>query len=257
MTVADKTGKGEERKGGGSSSPPYVSYKTFKNFLDSLKIAMPGRIDRSVLHTMSGAVQSHLMHALRTMELVNAHEIPSESFKRLAASDGPGRQQALIAALKIGYPFLFDGSIDLGTASGKQLLDEFGKTALNGDSVRKSVAFFLAGAKDAGIKLSPYFSKIQSRSVPKKSNGSGMSSAKADPEPKTKSVPVTPPAETGTRGVESPQYAQATTPSAQESLLLWGLFHRLPKPGTPWPKAQREQWIQTLQNVLTMEYPGE
>lgn len=86
---------------------------------------MPGRIDRSVLHTMSGGVRGHPMHSLRTMGLVSPHEIPTESLKRLASAAEPDRQKALIATLKVGYPFLFDGSIDLATASGKQLLNEF------------------------------------------------------------------------------------------------------------------------------------
>ena len=166
-------------------SAPYVSYKTFKNFLDSLKVAIPGRIDRSVLHTMSGGNRKHLMHALRTMGLVTEREIPTESLKRLASSTGPDEQKALTAALKVGYPFLFDGSIDLSTASGKQLLDEFAKTGLNGDSVRKSVGFFLAAGKDAGIKLSTFFDKIQSRSaVAKKTNGSASSAKNAPPQRK-------------------------------------------------------------------------
>ena len=34
---------------------PYVSYKTFKNFLDGLGETLPSRIDRSLMGTMSGA----------------------------------------------------------------------------------------------------------------------------------------------------------------------------------------------------------
>jgi len=42
---------------------------------------------------------------------------------------------------------------------------------------------------------------------------------------------------------------------AQDSLLLWGLFKRLPKPQTPWPAEERKRWVDTLQNVLSLEYP--
>jgi hypothetical protein len=51
-------------------------------------------------------------------------------------------------------------------------LDQFSNVGLRGDSIRRSIAFFLAAAKDAGIKLSPYFDKIQSRSGAPKRNGS-------------------------------------------------------------------------------------
>jgi hypothetical protein len=37
--------------------------------------------------------------------------------------------------------------------------------------------------------------------------------------------------------------------------MLMGLFHRLPLPGSKWSHDERERWIQTLQNVLMLEYP--
>ena len=41
---------------------------------------------------------------------------------------------------------------------------------------------------------------------------------------------------------------------AQNSLLLWGLFQRLPPPGTVWSQDDQVHWIETLKNVLTLEY---
>ncbi|HEX4999407.1 MAG TPA: transposase [Terriglobia bacterium] len=43
--------------------------------------------------------------------------------------------------------------------------------------------------------------------------------------------------------------------NAEKSLMLWGLFQKLPIPGTPWSKIEREQWSETLQSILKMEYP--
>jgi hypothetical protein len=223
----------------GVRTPPYVAYKTFRNFMESLRKTMPSRIDRSVLHTMSGGAQSQMIHALRSMDLVTTRGIPTDLFRHLVSSEGAERRPHLQAALRAGYPFLFAGSINLATASGQQLLDEFSKVPISGDTVRRSVAFFLAAAREAGIPLSGYFDRIQSRA------GSGKRAAAAPvPEP-------------GIQRDEAVAGPPRPPIEAQKSLLLWGLFERLPKPGTRWPKAHREQWLQTLQNVLCLEYPDE
>ena len=156
-------------------NPPYVAYKTFKNFTDSLRMAMPSRIDRSVMHTMSGAAQSHVMSALRSMDFVTKQGLTTDAFREFVISEGDGRRVALTSAIRTGFPFLFDGSIDLPSATGKQLLEKFDATSLNGNTLRRSVAFFLAAAKDAGIAVSPYFNKIQSRSAsPRRSVANGL-----------------------------------------------------------------------------------
>jgi hypothetical protein len=144
-------------------APPYVAYRTFKNFTDSLRVAMPSRIDRSVMHTMSGAAQSHVMAALKSMDLVSRQGIPTERFKNLVQMEGDQQKSILKESIRVGFPFLFDGSIDLSTATGKQLLEKFEHTPLSGNTLRRSVAFFLAAGKDAGMGLSPYFEKIHSR----------------------------------------------------------------------------------------------
>jgi hypothetical protein len=161
----------EGRKG---HNPPYVAYKTFKNFTDSLRIAMPSRIDRSVMHTMSGAAQSHVMSALRSMDFVTKQGLTTDAFREFVISEGDGRRVALTSAIRTGFPFLFDGSIDLSSATGKQLLEKFDATSLNGNTLRRSVAFFLAAAKDAGIAVSPYFNKIQARSASPRRVANGL-----------------------------------------------------------------------------------
>ena len=52
--------------------PPYLSYKTFETFIEGLKVGMPGRIDRSVMKTLSGANQSWLMGAYGGPEIPEA-----------------------------------------------------------------------------------------------------------------------------------------------------------------------------------------
>ena len=155
----------EPKTNGGTVNPPYVAYKTFRNFLDSLRVTMPSRIDRSVMHTLSGGAQSHLMHALKSMGLISANVLPSDTLKELVVPEEDRRRRAMLTALRVGFPFLFEGAIDLSTASGKQLMEQFASVSLGASTTSRAIAFFLASAKDAGLPLSPYFRRIQSRSA--------------------------------------------------------------------------------------------
>ena len=43
-------------------NPPYLAFRTFRHFLDGLRASgIPGRIDRSVMSSLSGGAQSALI----------------------------------------------------------------------------------------------------------------------------------------------------------------------------------------------------
>jgi hypothetical protein len=159
----------------GPAVPPYVPYRTMKTFVESLKIAMPSRIDRSVMPSMSGAVQSQLNAALKYLGLVSDKGLPAEALVKLANSEGLERQKALREIVKAGYSFLFVG-FDLQRATTRQLEEEFGKVGAGGQTVRKCIAFFMAIAKDADIALSPHIKPFQgtSRSPRSRRTASGV-----------------------------------------------------------------------------------
>src|SRR5262245_51299380 len=62
-------------------TPPYLAYRTLKNFLDALKKGIPGRIDRSVLSNLSGGAQSMLIGALRFFALIEADGTPTDTLE--------------------------------------------------------------------------------------------------------------------------------------------------------------------------------
>lgn len=136
--------------------PPYLSFKTFKTFIDSLKVGIPTRIDRTVLSSMSGAVQSQLMAALRYLGLVTAHSVTTVQLASLVNSEGAEYERILTTILKEGYPFLFGGEFDLMRATTGQMEEAFRKAGASGETIRKCVAFFLAAAKSASLPVSPY-----------------------------------------------------------------------------------------------------
>ena len=221
-------------------TPPYVAYKTFISFVDSLKKAVPGRIDRSVMHTMSGGTQSHMMHALRTMDLVTESGITTESLKALVLSEGEERKKTLLQnCLFPGYPFLFtDPKIDIGTATGKQLLEQFENVGLRGDSIRRSVAFFLAGAKDAGIKLSPYFNKIQARSgAPKPRANNGVTSEESD-------------GEEGAAKPKSPKSPPHSPRTADQNEWTDRLLSKFPEFDPEWSPEIQLKWFEAFDRLM-------
>ena len=73
--MTDEKQQSQERT---PAAPPYIAYKTSKGFLSSLKVAIPSRIDRSVMTTYSAAVQSQITHAMRFFNLIDMSGHPSD-----------------------------------------------------------------------------------------------------------------------------------------------------------------------------------
>lgn len=138
--------------------PPYVSYATFRRFLDSLKQALPSRIDRSVLGWFSPAAQAQLLLALRFLGLTGEKGQATERLEDLAAAQGPLRQKLLRETVAGAYRQVV-GGLNLQSATNGQLEEQFRKTGASGVTLRKCVAFFVSAMDDAGIAHSPYTAK--------------------------------------------------------------------------------------------------
>ncbi len=226
-----------------AATPPYVAYKTLSNFLDRFKQGVPGRIDRGLMGSMSGAAQSQVTTALRFLGMISENNIPSQIMKRYVSGEEAERKTALRETLEKSYPFIFRHDFDLSTATAQMLRENFAQnTSATGETISRCITFLKDAAADAGIDVSPYILQKSARS-----GGSGKKrSAVKKEEPQKPRV--------DTVGANPMPHRPLTMP-ATASMLLTGLFQRLPPPGKTWPKTDREQWLQTLQNVLLMEYP--
>jgi len=152
------------------STPPYLPYATFKNFLDSLKAGIPGQIDRSVMRSLSGSAQSMLIGSLRFFDLISEDGKPSPTLGKLVNAEPVDRQKILRGLIETAYPFMFGDGISLKTATPKQVADAFADAGVSGDTIRKAVVFFLSAAKDADIPLSPFL-KVRQPGRPPGSSG--------------------------------------------------------------------------------------
>jgi hypothetical protein len=141
--------------------PPYVSYRTFRNFIEQLQQRMPSRIDRSYWgDILSGSTGIQLMAALRFLGLIDANGKPMEKLKPLVIARGEPKAVLLREIASEAFDFVVKSSLDLESATYSQLEEVFHNTfQLTDDVSRKCVKFFIAMASDAGMALSPFITK--------------------------------------------------------------------------------------------------
>jgi len=215
-------------KQGAVAVPPYLSFKTFNAFIQGLKVGIPTRIDRTVINSMSGAVQAQLMSALRYLGLVSQHAVTNEKLATLVNSEGPERERVLSGILRDGYPFLF-ADFDLQRATTGQLEEAFRKVGASGETIRKCVAFFLAAAKAAGIAVSPHIKTSgvsRNPSKPKKAASTDGSDLRNSAE-----GPLAPP----------------IPPMASWSQMLLAKF---PSFDPAWPDEVKAKWFESFDRLM-------
>jgi hypothetical protein len=151
--------------------PPYVSYKTFLNFMSRLQQHIPTRIDRSYWGEMfSGSTGTQLMAAMRFLNLVDANTRPTPHLKLLVSATGEHKAALLKQVAAEAYSFVLKGPLDLQNATYAELEEVFQNTFMVKSNVsRKCIKFFTELARDAGIPYSPSFTKTHK--VPRASSG--------------------------------------------------------------------------------------
>jgi len=223
-----------------ASLPPYVPYRTLTNFLERFKQGVPARIDVGLLGSMSGGMRSQLMTSMKVLKLISDAGVPTDDMKKLCAAEGKQREEILQDVITRCYPYLFGNGFDFSTATLpllREALEEH--TNASGETVTRCIAFIKEAAADAGIPVSPFLKDHKPRA-------GSTRQRKTDKEPDRPK---------DSQEMPRPSVGTNSNIPAQDSLLLWGLFQRLPQPGKPWAKQEREKWIQTWNNVLALEYP--
>ena len=151
--------------------PPYVAYKTFRNFLEFLKDNFPSRIDRSVWGPRySGTSGQQLMTALKVLNLIDENGIPKEILTHLVNSEGENRRSILRRILMNTYEPIF--KIDLTKATKSQFHEVFKTFDTKEGVIIKCEAFFIQACQDAGIELSSFILARRHTSSRKNNTGS-------------------------------------------------------------------------------------
>lgn len=142
--------------------PPYVSYRTFRNFIDGMKRGIPGRIDRSYWGELfSGSNGTQAVSALRFFGLIDANHTPTSQLKQMVEADSVQRTGIIQKLTYENYPFILkSNSIDPKTATFAQLEESFKSNfQLTPDVLRKCTKFFVEMAIEGGISLSLHIVK--------------------------------------------------------------------------------------------------
>lgn len=142
--------------------PAYAPFDAFEAFVGKLNHSgiVPDVIHKSLMPNLSGAVQGHLLASLKFLGLTDSKNQPQQALHDLVEAHGTEAwKPALKKVLDKAYaPIL--GDLNIKTAIAKTLIDRFrtnGKT--DGDTLKKSIRFFLKALSSAGAEVSPHIRK--------------------------------------------------------------------------------------------------
>ena len=214
-----------------------MSPVTFRNFTETHRRTLPGRIDRSLMKSNSGSDQPKILAGLQFIGLIEPSGKPTAKFELLRdVETDEGLKESWQNLLQEAYPKLFQG-FDLTKATQSQIEERFREEyKISGDTVRKAVAFFLALARNSGIALSPYLKTTRTRT-----NSPGSSRRRP---PRTR------------------QEEPAILSSLRENPPSPGRLHRavqawideIPENGQPWTVEDFEEWIKIFRASVIRAY---
>lgn len=222
------------------AAPPYVSFKTFLGFLEWLEnVVIPNRLDRSFWgERFSGASGAQLMTALRFLDLVDANNRPRPKLEELAKNSG--RRSAI---LREHLPKCYASAlqdINLDRASLGELEERFRTYSMNGETLRKALAFFINAYEYSNIKLSPHITK-NTRNTKK------ISESKKRAQSIRKRL----------LEEDLPQEKKNQDRIQKYNLhaSIHGLIEDLENSGHRWTKEERERWMSTFITTVDYAYP--
>ena len=211
--------------------PPYIPYKTFVNFINGLhENSIPHQIDKSVLRSMSGAMQSATIAALKFLGLIDANAKPTEKLTQLVDASGENYSSTLKNVLTESYSFLFENDFNLEQATGMQVETKFKAKGVSGSTTTKCIAFFLSAAKEANIKVS---SHVRPPALARVSSQRKVNSKKKD-------------SQEGGQASDKPPQAAANTSSWHEKLL-----DKFPPFDPSWEDETKKAWFTAFNQLMS------
>ena len=219
--------------------PPYISYRTFENFISRLQQQMPARIDRSYWgETLSGSTGTQLMAALRFLNLIDANGKPTNELKLVASAKGEERPAALREITFEAYSFVLQSSLDLQNATYSQLEEVFHDNfQLTQDVGRKCIKFFISLASSAGTSLSPFVTKR----VRLAHSSTGTTGNKSVPR-KT--------GQKANRNLLIPRNSEEVPETVQSSSPQSMLLAKFPAFDPTWPDDVKSKWFDAFDELL-------
>lgn len=145
--------------------PPYLSWKTFSNYVRSLEQTIPNRIDTSGMVMLSGTNRNLVINALKFLNLIDNAGTPSDKLRgwvnAIKETNLEEKKRILREVIEEAYPEFFQGASKLEGDTPASFSNRFKAYKLGPDTTRKAETFFIGAAKEAGIKISPLVLKAR------------------------------------------------------------------------------------------------
>ena len=228
-----------QENGQTGTTPPYISFATFKTFVADLKEqGVPPRIDRHVWKDrFAGSVGPYLVGALRFLRLLGADDSRTDNLALFVKAQGTDEWSAVLhTTLKNAYGAVI--TPDLQTITYGHLAERFKDSyKLDGDVQRKAVAFFINAAKDSGLSLSPrILKKTRAPTTRKRAAAGSVTKNKREDSPA--------PPNGGTQ--DQSENRGPAQRSWQEMLL-----DKFPSLDPAWPDDVKAKWFAAFEKLMT------
>jgi len=220
------------------TSPPYVAWRTFINFISSLReTGLPSQINRSVMSNLSYSTQAQLLAALRSLGMTDAIGTPTQTLAQLV--EGSEENQAIVIKQMLNdrYGFVLK-TLDLARATPDELEKQFREIGITGSTVDRAVAFFLGAAEAASLQLSPHLKK--------KNGAAGGSVPRARPARKRNRTPP------GQRQSSPPQELAPNNSNGTNTSYEKDLLNKFPDFDPAWSEELKQNWFDGFKTLLGM-----
>lgn len=142
--------------------PPYISFNRFLVVLENFKVdGIPSQINATVLDKSCGKGRTHMMAALRSLNLVDGRTPTRKMVRMVNALGTPEFRDVLAERLRSIYPYLF--RLDLMTATPTMLDEAFMATGAKILTAQNCRTFFLHAVVSANIPLGVNLIPVESR----------------------------------------------------------------------------------------------
>lgn len=164
-------------------TPAYGSFRSLMTFFDDRREDghITTVVDRSLMRNFNGSTANELLATLRFLRMIDDKGVPSALYEQYVSADDKARKDLLAQALRDSYPFLFNG-FNIERETSARMADVFRTQGISGSTLARAVAFFLAAAKAAGVKVSPNIKppQLQRNTRPKKALSAQTSAPQGD-----------------------------------------------------------------------------
>jgi len=135
--------------------PPYVTYKSFSNFINDLREhGMPTHITRTILPG-SNSGKATMAASLRSLGLINGDDEPTAMLEKLTTPD-IDYSKTLNEIIISHYDFLSDPEFDIKNTTTEKVVERIKGAGASGSTITKCMSFLISACDEAGIEVSKY-----------------------------------------------------------------------------------------------------